>query len=213
MSYLYWIMFIFLLSMVPTTALELYRTDRINKNATLCQFIYYDCLLYHVSDTIVAYGSVGARGIIPYCMRPLAAKNISEERSGHVGEVILFEYLRKDGVREEDLLSWSAPVDLVEMYLAYVEKSDVFSSAATQVFYNCTPLWFGSHCEYTFGTDPESFDDIVIATFQAKKPPWNDHSGTLKPLDYTNLTCYVHLTCDRGPRLANCLDWREVCDG
>jgi hypothetical protein len=102
--------------MVPTTALELYRTDRINKNATLCQFIYYDCLLYHVSDTIVAYGSVGARGIIPYCMRPLAAKNISEERSGHVGEVILFEYLRKDGVREEDLLSWSAPVDLVEMY-------------------------------------------------------------------------------------------------
>ncbi|CAF4025519.1 unnamed protein product, partial [Rotaria sp. Silwood1] len=35
----------------------------------------------------------------------------------------------------------------------------------------------------------------------------------MSPLVHTNLICYTHLKCDRGPGVNTCLDWREVCDG
>ncbi|CAF1179597.1 unnamed protein product [Rotaria sp. Silwood1] len=32
------------------------------------------------------------------------------------------------------------------------------------------------------------------------------------PYDSTNLTCYTHLQCNRGP-VPTCLTWSEICDG
>lgn len=192
---------------------ELYRTNRFNTFGTTSELFYYDCLLYRVTNTIVAYGNQESRGIISYCMRPLLLNNFSGMKNGSVGVIIPFGHLRKKGVREVDLLSWSAPLDLVELYIQYLENADEFSSVTDQSFFNCTSSWFGSHCEYTFETVDESFDNIVTATFRAKDPYWNNHLEIMKPLDYTNLSCYIHLKCRRGPGLANCLDWREVCDG
>ncbi|CAF3512691.1 unnamed protein product [Rotaria sp. Silwood1] len=34
----------------------------------------------------------------------------------------------------------------------------------------------------------------------------------MNSLDHTNLSCYMHLKCNRGPSPL-CLDWREICDG
>jgi hypothetical protein len=125
--------------------------------------------------------------------------------SNHVARTLRFEEMRNANIQAKDLLLWSAPIDLIERYQEYLEQSNELSSF--QTFHNCTPLWFGPICQYTFNVSM-TFDEIVKATFQAKVI----HSGN-HYLNFTYFSCYVHLECDRGPGPISCLDWREVCDG
>jgi hypothetical protein len=45
--------------------------------------------------------------------------------------------------------------------------------------------------------------------FLTKKQSFEE---SVSPTLYNNLTCYIHLKCNRGPSPI-CLDWREICDG
>ncbi len=56
-----------------------------------------------------------------------------------------------------------------------------------------------------------SIRTIVKQTFEAKKRLANDVYEYSWP-NITNLTCYIHLECNRGSAPI-CLDWREMCDG
>jgi len=74
------------------------------------------------------------------------------------------------------------------------------------MFYNCSLLWFGSHCQYTFDVNIsiESFGDFIVTSFNNRE----EFSGKL-----TINTCYPYLSgCSRGPT-PMCLDWREICNG
>jgi hypothetical protein len=144
--------------------------------------------------------------IIEYCIRPF--ENLNKDNSrGNISSIFTFEELRKQNVSIQDLFSWSASIDLIEQYQNYTETPN--SSLKSENFHNCTSPWFGLFCQYTFDSNIP-FHNIVKQTFEAKilknnqnKYPWPN---------ITNLTCYIHLKCNRGPAPL-CLDWREVCDG
>ncbi|CAF0945764.1 unnamed protein product [Adineta ricciae] len=125
-------------------------------------------------------------------------KVYNEETKGEVLTTFTFEELRRQQVTTFDLLSWSALIDLVELYDEYLDgPSNV--SLRFQKFYNCSVLWFGRFCQYTFNISLP-LNIIVNKTFTDKR--------------FTNksdITCYLHLDCDRGPAPA-CFDWREICD-
>jgi hypothetical protein len=115
-----------------------------------------------------------------------------------------FFELRKQGINSQQLLAWSASLDLLEQYAIYLITNDAQSDRIT--FYNCTSPWFGSHCQYIFDSPTviHSFGDFVRATFKNR-------------LQFRNKllihTCYPYLPkCNRGPT-SMCLDWREICDG
>lgn len=73
----------------------------------------------------------------------------------------------------------------------------------TEVFHNCTLPKFRSMCQYEFDyyrPYQPSLAEIIRSFYYIYVD------------DSTNLTCYVHLQCYRGPSPA-CLDWTEICDG
>ncbi|CAF1293771.1 unnamed protein product [Adineta ricciae] len=179
---------------------HLYYTD-----STCESDLYYDCLHYKVPDGVFP---PHPHQIIPYCIRPLITteKQPSTNVTSHSSLSFRFETLKNLNVNTQDLLTWSAPVDLVERYQSYLDSSRLNSTA--EFFYNCTSPWFGPFCQYTFDSD-ESFEVIVRKTFLAKQKKDTD---SLSVSDITNLTCYVHLDCNRGVSPI-CLDWREVCNG
>lgn len=152
--------------------------------------------------------------IISYCLRPFAEKEW--ENSFIIQDNILsnltFDELKTMNISGQDLISWSAPVDLVENYESYLNGFKPFG--ALDRFYNCTPLWFGTFCQFTFNSN-QLFTKIVKETFTAKHAAriYDYENPRIRSnLDITNLTCYIHIKCNRG-LLPMCLDWREVCDG
>ena len=167
----------------------------------------YDCLHYFVPDTMLSLveSFQHTYEMITYCRRPdsLIITNVDLEHGARVP----FEQLREHSVSSADLLAWKAPIDLIESYQIYLNNPHKVSSG--QVYHNCSALWFGQHCQYTFGSNL-TFSEIVEGVFLAKStsPGVKNQSS----LQFTNLTCYAHLNCYRGISPV-CLDWREVCDG
>ena len=52
----------------------------------------------------------------------------------------------------------------------------------------------------------------MATAYEARRYTFAEKETILNPHVVTNLTCYMHLKCDRGgPHI--CLDWREICDG
>jgi hypothetical protein len=147
---------------------------------------------------------------IKYCIRPFGNldKPIQGMMKGNIVANYTFEQLKQLNITVEILLSWSTPVDLVEQYQIYIDKLN--SSLKSEMFYQCESPWFGVFCQYTFDLD-DTLNDIVKMTFIMKgNHPLQDTEYFL--INITNLTCYVHLECNRGPAPI-CLDWREICNG
>ncbi|CAF2748733.1 unnamed protein product [Rotaria sp. Silwood2] len=117
------------------------------------------------------------------------------------GTSITFETLQRENITSQQLYLLSAPIDVVERYQAFLENSQ--SSSSTQIFNNCSELWFGEYCQYSFNLT-WSFYDIVSADFSHESVELNEFSK------YG--TCYTFIECNRGPS-PSCIDWREICDG
>jgi hypothetical protein len=194
------------LFIIATPQFYLYYTD------SLTQQHAYHCLYYYARDNITYYPPelyIGAYQIIEYCLRPknINSTSIREEPRFHTKTAYTFAQLYRNGVTCDELLSWSAPIDLVENYQIYLnDKNDSVTSSLE--YHRCSSeFYFGPHCQYTFTNNEEanelhSFSQVVRNSFNAKKRKLGD----------INLTCYEHLVCDRGPP-PSCLDWREICDG
>ncbi|CAF1461771.1 unnamed protein product [Adineta ricciae] len=106
-------------------------------------------------------------------------------------------------ITSESLIEWSAPINVAEHYQKFL--NDVNELSSSQVFYNCTKGWFGHRCQYTLYHNELTFSELVKAIFLERRVD-------TKWVHFTNGTCYIYLSCDRGPNPA-CLDWREICDG
>ncbi len=173
---------------------------------------YYDCLHYYVLNDMKLYEYLSyilQHQIISYCMRP---SNISDDKLLLVNqslgldknEALPFRDLLRRGVNSQQLLVWSASIDLVERYQIYLNNPSL--SLSQQIFYKCSPPWFGPRCQYKFiNIEAYSFNEIVKSTFLSFQTSDNFYISKRQ-------TCYIHLTCIRGPHPV-CLDWREVCDG
>ncbi|CAF3815544.1 unnamed protein product [Adineta steineri] len=141
--------------------------------------------------------------LTPYCRCPSSTDSINKVQ-GYIENTYTFKNLSLQGITSENLLQWSTSIDIIEQYSIYLIKNNTGFDAF--IFNNCSSLWFGSNCEYTFNFSMpiESFGDFVNSSFKARK----QYEG--KILIHT---CYPHLSeCYRGPE-PMCLDWREICDG
>jgi hypothetical protein len=168
--------------------------------------IQYDCLRYYVLDNIIAYEDLPARAhqIISYCA-PVTDGNIWWNDTEIDGISHQFADLARNNVTSNDLIAWSASIDVVERYEMYLENNHT-TPLSSQVFYNCTWPLFGAFCQYTFKSSESSISDVIHKIFVSR------HTDVYINIPITNGTCYTHLHCHRGP-LPSCLDWREICDG
>ena len=169
-----------------------------------------DCLFYRIRDDMIDYTEdrpmTHPYQILSYCLRSTVIGDDLKNQSSLSSKRFTFKELIMNHVTSLQLLSWSAPIDLVERYAHYLlySHTDEYSSL---IYYNCTPPLFGEFCQYTFGSH-HSFDAIVRGVFLSKI----SHKDRYPPVIPDSQTCFTHLNCSRGPS-PMCLDWREICDG
>ncbi|CAF0759856.1 unnamed protein product [Adineta steineri] len=135
--------------------------------------------------------------IVEYCIRTLS-KEIIDINEKSISSKLTFDELKKNNITSTDLMQWSSPIDLIERYEYFLQMN---TTSATDVFYNCTPPWFGSICQYRFVLN-QSFSSFIQMRIDERK--LFDEN--------TTLTCYIHMKCDNHSFLT-CLDWRDICDG
>ncbi|CAF0817434.1 unnamed protein product [Adineta steineri] len=192
--------FIILLStiIIKSNASFLYNTNDSSKTI-------FDCFDSYIIDTRDPYEHVSFRAnhLIPYCRRPLSTDPINKIQ-GYIENTYTFKNLSLQGITSENLRQWSISIDIIEQYSIYLIKNK--TEFDEFIFNNCSSLWFGSNCQYTFNLSMsiESFGDFVNSSFEARR----DYLGEI-----LIHTCYPHLSeCYRGLE-PMCLDWREICDG
>ncbi|CAF1497303.1 unnamed protein product [Adineta steineri] len=183
---------------IKSNASFLYNTNDNSKTV-------FDCLYAYIIDGHAQYEHVSFRTnyLIPYCRRSLSTDPINKIQ-GYIENTDTFKNLRLRGITSDDLLRWSTSIDIIEQYSIYLSKNN--TGFDEFIFNNCSSLWFGSNCQYTFNLSIpiESFGDFVNSSFVARR------NYMEKILIHT---CYPHLSgCYRGPE-PMCLDWREICDG
>ena len=193
----YILIFILLHGLVDSFQINLDLTDVMSED-TKDSGLQHDCL--HVAAHASQVND--PRQIISYCMAERPTQWNIQTMTG--GRKLTFAELYKQRITSQQLYLWSAPMDVIERYQLYWNQNPIGSetSTATQVFYNCTPPYFGTLCQYSFdhyNPYETPLDDIVHDIYQSEYKP-------------TALTCYIHLQCTRGSSSA-CLDWTEICDG
>lgn len=151
-------------------------TPVFNLHATLLNpdlaVLEYDCLYYYVDDSIVDYEVRGslAHQIIRYCFRPTNETKGSDIPKRSLPEDTIswsFRDLKDDNITSEQLLSWSATIELVEDYEAFLSGHPLMDDS--QRFYNCSLPWFGPRCEYAFVKFVDTtFSNIVREIFDRK---------------------------------------------
>ncbi|CAF1368478.1 unnamed protein product [Adineta ricciae] len=175
--------------------LNLHFTDPVDRSENGIAF-QHDCLQYNHNSKESVY----------YCLSEQSINSNIKENNNF--SKYTFAELSKMNVTSEQLYLWSAPVDLIEHYQFYlnqqltttIEENLLLSN---KYFYNCTLPRFGPECRYEY----DFLDDNNLPIYDI-----NQIIDHLNELQISNLTCYIHLSCDRGYGMG-CLDWSEVCDG
>ncbi|CAF2931593.1 unnamed protein product [Rotaria sp. Silwood2] len=179
--------------------LNLHHTDQVGENEEK-NALEYDCLRVPAS---VKNAKI-TREIISYCITELLSE--FHLTGNDLFPKFTFLELSKQNITSQQLYNWSASIDLVERYQFYLNQLSTTSnekSLETQIFYNCTLPRFGSMCQYEF----IDYHDNYSSLYDIIDDYYRNH-----PYDSTNLTCYTHLQCNRGPA-PTCLTWSEICDG
>ncbi|CAF1341992.1 unnamed protein product [Rotaria sordida] len=165
-------------------------------------YLTFDCLYtQHIDSKLNEdFSYLINKQLTPYCRRPdndEKEEELSDILGENIANKISFNELRKQGITSEQLLNWSAPIDLAERY--------EMNNQSSELFYNCSSPWFGSKCQYRFIYNSSwSFNEIVESS--AKNQPYA-RSGVIIT------TCYPFFVgCRRGP-WDLCLDWRQICNG
>lgn len=182
-------------------------THEFHSNDSVLKYNYYDCFWYYaplhdsLDNAYMRYATL--HQIIPFCIRP-SDSSIDLSVLGD-NTAFTFNELKQKSVTSDLLLEWSSSVQLAEDYEIYLNELN--ESLSKEFFYNCSSSWFGRRCQYSFPTDHDySFSEFVRLVFRNRHI---DPGGFLK---FQTNTCYVLLSCNRGPYPA-CLDWREICNG
>jgi hypothetical protein len=125
-------------SVVVDVRYPLYYTDKYQPSSPS-----FDCLYAYLIDDVKDTDEPYIRHyhLIPYCIRPDKSEQVSHALNENVGTMFTFDQLRRENVTSALLLNWSAPIALVEQYVRD-------NGSTSEVFYNCTPPWFGPMCQY-----------------------------------------------------------------
>lgn len=174
--------------------------------------IKYDCIYTYLGtnyfDTLIRHVNIFQQPkeqLMPFC---LTVEDFDFNKTSCVangGIIWKFEQLKKQNIRNSDLVRWSAGVDIIDEYERYVQTDNHELSDLN--FCNCTNrFYFGRHCQYTFGVTNESFDTILDSHFSNLPSVSIQQVGIMND---TDVTCFKRDTLCRG----NCLDWRQICNG
>ncbi|CAF1360066.1 unnamed protein product [Adineta steineri] len=185
--------FILLRSIVTQPNINLYHTDWVNNDKNDIVFPH-DCL--HVISSFKK--ETDPYQVVSYCLNELPSKWIIQENT--IDQKFTFAELYQQNITSQQLYLWSAPIDVIEQYQLYLNER--LSTGEFQYFYNCTLPRFGPQCQYSLDIYQSynlSLNEMISDFYQQEYDP-------------INLTCYIHLECNRGSKSA-CLDWSEICDG
>jgi hypothetical protein len=117
----------------------------------------YDCLDYYALDDISNFNELKpyrqGHQIIPFCRRDGEnhQNELEKESTYFTSSSLTFKQLKERNVSSAQLYTWTAPIDTIEEYEAFInghgkENGHIF-------FYNCTSFKrFGRRCEYSFPT-------------------------------------------------------------
>jgi hypothetical protein len=205
MKYLFYFILLHLINSAPQ--INLYYTDRINENESDADNLRHNCLRVADPDIRVHYERddyLGVRSLASYCMSELPS-NFTIQKNDLFPK-FTFAELSKQNITSQQLYIWSAPIDVIERYQFYLDqlsKSIHDLSMSTEVFYNCTWPRFGPMCQYQLEHDNSGYSSLYVLIYSFYR---------IYKYQPTNLTCYTHLQCYRGPS-PSCLDWTEICDG
>ena len=170
--------------------------ETMNKNAESAAFDCLDTVSESGVDYYVYEQNKDIR-FMRFCRFQTMERRNEEHKSEEFGygHELAFDELRSMNVSSKELLKWFAPLDTIEAYVSGEEHG---------VFVNCSNLWFGPQCQYTFEEDTY-FPELVLARYTARR-------------DVTNVSSVSMGTCfqlDTGEQCKSVLylDWREICDG
>ncbi|CAF0942837.1 unnamed protein product [Adineta steineri] len=152
----------------------------------------FDCLHYFSPDSQFSE-------IVKHCIRPNNDKNLTTVINffNISDQYFTFHELYHLNVTSDEILRWSSSIDVAEQYQYYLDRP-FQSNLSNETFFNCTPPWFGSRCQYSLEI---SKDALVQNSFEMASTD-----------NMFRQTCYILLECDRGGA-SICLDWREICNG
>ncbi|CAF4097641.1 unnamed protein product [Rotaria sp. Silwood2] len=192
--------FIFLKFILATSQINPYYTDWFSDNESI-NVLQHDC--FRVPAYMNENNRIN-RELLTYCMSESLTKYHIEVNN--LFQKFTFAELAKQNITSHQLYIWSAPIDIAERYQFYLNQISASNtsnhSSDKDTFYNCTFPRFGLSCQYQiniFNENYTSLYNMIINYYESK--------STL-----TNIICYTHLECNRGPFPA-CLDWKEICDG
>ena len=184
-----------LLRLTVRTEFNMYNTDKTYNVGNL----HVNCLYYNIRYDFKMMERV------EYCLDSNdTTKSWADDFVNTRDRNFTFEQLHEMKITANDLLSWSATIDLAEKYQYYLDHQ-YNSPLSKEIFFNCTKPWFGSRCQYSFLIPLKEFHNVVYQILNRKF--YSDFPSSVTPS-----TCYTQLTCDRGGS-SLCLDWREICDG
>ena len=177
--------------------------------------LQHDCVYYDIVDTLLSTRTTytWSNQLTIFCFRPdnrsLENPPIYPSRNPPEPNIATFTFvqLKEKSISSSQLFEWSASIDIIENYQAYLDgdlhidlNNSQNSFPSEYIFYNCTLPWFGSRCQYIFSAYLNSLEDYIFAIY------------TMEYHYFTpELSCYIHLTCNRD-LMKVCLDWREICD-
>ena len=180
---------------VPEYQFNIYRTVSYEDGFCLLYYVHYDD---HFFDTYESKPTVSHQ-IIPHCLR-LLTEDFYDDGS-MISSKYTFEELREKNISSQQLLSWSAAIELVEEYEIFLNNPSNISFSNESVFYNCTSSWFGPFCRFTFDFSSNmSLHKMILSIFTQRSPIY---SGA-------RITCYEYPQCQTLHSF--CLDWRDICD-
>ncbi|UJR24260.1 hypothetical protein I4U23_027227 [Adineta vaga] len=205
-------LYILLVIIVQLSTLEIYLYNSLEENNSI-NYFQHNCFYYQIDDNIIDYGESMKLiyQIIPYCIRSDEKIIINENIINNIdiSQIKTFDQLRQMNITSDELIRWSASIDIAERYEIYLKNQLFYMKILPEEqFYNCTWPRFGHMCQYEFDINEEiSFNEFIFHIFQSKfKLKFSELNK------FTNLSCYTHLKCMRGQDPL-CLDWREICDG
>ncbi|CAF1478454.1 unnamed protein product [Adineta steineri] len=194
----YLLYFIFFHLVIGQPQINLHHTGWANENENN-DLLQHDCLRIDVlnGDKYVY------REILFYCMNEFSSK-FNIEENGYFPK-FTFEQLSKQNIASQQLYLWSTPIDIIEDYQWYLNQLLISNDSplSKKIFYNCTLPRFGSMCQYEL----DYYHSDYPSLYEMTKNFYN-----IYPYNPTDLTCYIHLQCNRGHPSA-CLDWTEICNG
>ena len=115
--------------------------------------LIYNCLYYNAAEHLagIEHGWVGLSQIIPYCIRSKPDGKLTFTSLNKNSSSYTFNELRLKQITSEQLVEWSAPIDLAEHYQMYFHNSNEL--LVNETFNNCSRPWFGQFCQFRFDED------------------------------------------------------------